>query len=50
MCYDEDEESYFFLHAKKIRIHSDKEVNTSSQNVVPVHSDCLKQIELSRDL
>jgi len=41
--YDEDEEAYYFLHAKKIRLTSKQSENSSK--VVPVHSDCLKQIE-----
>ena len=41
--YDEEEETYFFLYAKKIRLHMKSETTIeTSTKVVSVHSDCLK--------
>ena len=43
---DDDDESWYFIGAKKLKIHSPTEPN--KKLIVIVHSDCLKQIEISR--
>ena len=43
MIFDDEEEQWFFTNAKKIKMQNKK-------NVVPVHSYCLKQIEMNREL
>lgn len=51
MAFDQEEESYFFINAKKIRLQSKQIQNGQpTSKIVGVHSDCLKQIEISRDL
>ncbi len=43
MVKDEEEEQWFFVGTKQLRLNQKK-------TVVNVHSECLKQIEMNRDI
>lgn len=43
---DDEDESWYFTSAKKIKVHSASK--ESNKKTVVVHSDCLKQIEMNK--
>jgi hypothetical protein len=45
--FDEEEEQWYFVDAKKIRPGTKEQ---SKRQVFIVHSDCMKQLEMNREL
>lgn len=47
VIFDEEEETWFFMGAKKIRVLHN---NGKKGLLITVHTECLKQIEINRDI
>eukprot|EP00347_Sterkiella_histriomuscorum_P003197 403365218 len=51
VTFDDEEETWYFVSAKKIRTNvKDPITGQPKKQVIIVHTDCIKQIEMNRDL
>lgn len=51
MIFDNEEEAWYFVSAKKIRTNVKDPQNTlTKKQIITVHTDCIKQLESNREL